>query len=156
MALGFLVDWFVFKLAVICNLITQVARVEVILMYDASKARGTIRIAMPHIFAALGVGAKRPLELNALSGDVIHGGIRQGKIDQTFASRGVRRSVLGKGCDFMDLTLLWFFKLVFGVSASKTRAVIFAADICDEQLRIVDPQHDRSNYSSVRAALIRA
>jgi hypothetical protein len=51
--LGFLVHWFVFKLAVICDLLTQVARVEVILMYDASEARGAVRIAMPYIFAAL-------------------------------------------------------------------------------------------------------
>ena len=51
-------------------------------------------------------------------------------------------SMLGKGCDFMDLTLLWFFKLVCGVPAWKTRAVILQPTISDEPLRIVDPQHD--------------
>jgi hypothetical protein len=48
----------------------------------------------------------------------------------------------GKGCDFMDLALLWFFKLVFGVPASKTRVIILQPTISDEPLRIVDPQHD--------------
>src|SRR3984957_21226021 len=72
MTFGLLVYRLVFEPAAIGYLFAHVTRVEVVLVHDATEARGIIGIAMADIFATFGVGAKRPLELDALSREVVY------------------------------------------------------------------------------------